>query len=197
MRSLLLLAAVVGFSSFAAADEKYVTVKGQVKWKGDKAPDLVAIDVKTDKATCCKEGDLLPTNQIVDPKSLGVKYVVVWLRPDDEDRTKTFPQESIKADLKKPKSVAHAIDQPKCQFEPRVLAAREGDTLTFKNSAAIGHNTNYSSDGESFNLTVPAGSEYKLKNPLAVQRTPITFKCDARPIRSAVSFVAERMTIAS
>ena len=182
MRSLLLLSAVVGFGVSAQAQApKYVTVKGQVKWNGEKPPELVPVVVKVDAATCCKAGPLMPSNQIVDPKSLGVKSVVVWLRPDTLVRTDPFPQKEIKADLLKPKSVQHTIDQPTCQFEPRVLAARAGDTIVIKNSAGIPHNINYSSDLESLNLLMPKESEVKLKNPLEVQRTPIAFKCDIHP----------------
>jgi len=186
MRCLLLIAAV-GFSvaARAADDPKYVTVTGQVKWNGAAPPALAPVDVKVDKVTCCKAGPLLPSNQIVDPKSLGMKNVIVWLRPglapDDTDRTKTFPLEKIKADLQKPKAKEHVIDQPTCQFEPRVLAARDGDTLVVKNSAGIPHNINYSSDTEALNMLMPAKSEVKLKAPLAVQRTPVAFKCDIHP----------------
>lgn len=165
----------------AAAQDKLVTIKGQVKFNGDKAPAVKIVDVTTDKAVCCKDGDLADTQVLVDEKSLGVKNVIVWLRPDSMDRKETFPLDKVPAKLKEAKPVAHVIDQPKCQFEPRALAARAGDTLVFKNSATIPHNTNYSSDPESFNVNIPAGSEKKLDKPLAAQPTPITYKCDVHP----------------
>ena len=165
----------------AAAQDKLVTLKGQVKFNGDKAPEIKVVDVMTDKAVCCKDGPLGDTQQIVDEKSLGVKNVIVWLRPDTTDRKDTFPLDTVPAKLKEAKPVAHVVDQPKCQFEPRVLAAREGDTVTFKNSASIPHNTNYGSDPESFNVNITAGSEVKLKAALKAQTTPVTFKCDVHP----------------
>jgi len=169
----------------AAAQDKLVTLKGQVKFNGDKAPEIKVVDVMTDKAVCCKEGPLPDTQQIVDEKSLGVKNVIVWLRPDTTDRKDTFPLDKVPAKLKDIKAVDRAVDQPKCQFEPRVFAAREGDTLVFKNSATIPHNTNYSSDIESFNVNIPAGSEVKLKNSLKAQTTPVTIKCDVHPWMNA------------
>jgi len=164
----------------AQAVGDYVTIKGQVKLATIPKPDEV--NVTTDKPICCKDGaPLLDTKVIANAKTGGVKNVIVWLRPDDEDRTKTFPQDKIHPDLAKPKSVKHTIDQPNCQFEPRVLAAREGDTLVVKNSATIGHNVNYSSDAESINLTIPPGKQHELAQALKTQRTPIAFKCDIHP----------------
>ena len=178
MRCLLLLSAILCLGSFARADEKYVTIKGTIKWNEDKAPAKAIIDVKTDAATCCKAGPLESSKIEVDAKTLGVKNVMVWLRPVDADRTKTFPLAQIKAELQKPKGKEHVIDQPKCQFEPRITLARLGDTLLIKNSAAIPHNVNYSSDIESFNSTLPAGAEKKLDKPLEVQRSVINVACN-------------------
>jgi plastocyanin len=163
----------------SAISQDYGTIKGQVVLS--KAPKLEAINVTTDKAECCKDGPLMPTDVEVDAKTKGLKNVIVWLRPDNDDRKASFPTDKIHPDLAKPKPVTHTIDQPKCQFEPRVLAAREGDKLIVKNSATIAHNINYSSEAEPFNLTLPAGKSYELKNALAAQRFPVSFKCDIHP----------------
>lgn len=181
MRCLLLLSALLGAGAFAQADEKYVTVKGAIKWNEAAAPAPAIIDVQTDKAVCCKDGNLLSTKIEVDAKTLGVKNVMVWIRPDDIDRTKTFPVAQIHPALAKPKSKEHIIDQPKCQFEPRITLAREGDTLVIKNSAGIGHNVNYSSDAEQFNVTLPKDTERKLAAPLVTQRSVINVACNVHP----------------
>jgi plastocyanin len=181
LRSLLLIAGMVSIAASAAAQNgKYVTVKGQITWPGE-LPKLVAVDVKADKPVCCKDGPLMPTDVEVDPKTKGIKNVVVWVRPDTENRADTFPQDKIHPDLLKPKSVAHIIDQPKCQFEPRVLIARAGDTLEVKNSATIAHNVNYTSGTESFNKLIPAGGSIKLEKPLEAQRTQIPLACNIHP----------------
>ncbi len=178
MRRLLLLSAALLAGSSARADEKYVTIKGLVKWNGDKAPAADVVDVKDFKAACCKDGNLLSNKFAIDAKSLGVKNVIVWLRPDTEDRTDAFPADRVNPVHAKPSSKQHVIDQPVCQFEPRVLAARAGDTLVVKNSSAIAHNINYVSDPESFNVTIQAGKEHKLSKPLEANRLPIAYKCD-------------------
>ena len=72
------------------------------------------------------------------------------------------------------------MDQRGQQFIPRVLVAREGDTIEFKNSAPVNHNVNYSSDAESFNNNM-APSTSKKTQPLKYQFGPITFKCDIHP----------------
>ena len=158
----------------------YVTIKGQIKWPGE-APKLMAVNVTADKATCCKDGDLMPTEILVDPKSKGLQNVVVWVRPDTEDRKDVFPADKIHPDLMKPASKALVIDQPRCQFEPRVLVGRTGDTLEVKNPSTIPHNINYNSDVEAINPLIPAGGAVKLKNPLAAQTTPISFSCNIHP----------------
>jgi len=159
---------------------EYVTIKGKVTWPGA-APKPAVLNVTADKAVCCKDGDLLSTEILVDPKSKGLKNVVVWVRPDTEDRKDVFPQDKIHPDLSKPKSNALVIDQPKCQFEPRILVGRTGDTLTVKNSSTIPHNINYSSDMESINPLIPAGGVVNLKLPLAAQSTPIPYSCNIHP----------------
>ena len=183
MRCLLLLA-VVGMGSAAlAADEKYVTIKGQVTWNGKAAPapELIQFKGHADQKVCCKAGPLVSSQIEVDPKTLGLKNVVVYFRPDDTDKEKTFPLDKVKPNLAKPKSKEHVIDQPTCQFEPRMTVARAGDTLVVKNSATIAHNVNYSSADEQMNPLLPAGGEVKLKNALVAQRTSIIISCNIHP----------------
>jgi len=181
MRIPLLLAALLGcVTAAASANEKYVTIKGQVKWNGEKAPDVVLVNLAghLDRAACCVKGPLASTVLEVDAKTLGVKNVAVWLRPNDAIKANTFPLASVKPELAKSKSVERIIDQPMCQFEPKVTMARAGDTLVVKNSSKIGHNVNYSSDIEISNKLVPAGGELKLAKPLEAQRLPITVACN-------------------
>jgi plastocyanin len=187
MRSSLLLAAILGCATSAKADEKYVTIRGQVKWNGEKAPEVALVNLAghPDKAACCVAGPLASNVLEVDAKSLGVKNVVVWLRPDDKIKDNTFPLAQVKPELAKPKSVVRVIDQPMCQFEPKITIARAGDTLVVKNSAKIPHNVNYSSDNGAINQLVAAGGEMKLPLALAAQRLPISVACNIHPWMTA------------
>jgi plastocyanin len=162
-----------------AAEDKYVTIKGQITLK--EVPKGEVLNVTTDKAECCKDGDLISSRLVVQPNTKGVLNVVVFLRPDDENRDAKFPQDKIHPDLKKAASKQHVIDQPKCQFEPRIIAAREGDTLLVKNSATIPHNTNFNGCGYEFNSTLPAGKEVKPDGAFKADRRPAIFKCDIHP----------------
>jgi plastocyanin len=178
LAGLLVAVAAVGLSPAQNAGD-WGTIKGQIKLTA--APEPKKVDVTVDKEHCLSKGTLVYTDIIVDPKSKGVKNIVLWLRPDDTNLRATFPKEKIHPNLAKAPAKHHLIDQPCCQFEPRVLAAREGDTLEVKNTAPVPHNVNYSSDDDAFNITIPSGKSFKLSKPLAAQRTPIPFKCDIHP----------------
>jgi plastocyanin len=162
----------------AQADGDWATIKGQVKLT--KAPAAKPVNVTADKAFCEKDGPVVSEDIIVG-KNGGVKNVVVWLRPDSTDRKAAFPKDKINPELAKAPPVVRKIDQPCCQFIPRVLAAKTGDTLEIKNSAQVNHNINYSSDAESFNVNVPPGKTHTAAQPLAAQNSPIPFKCDVHP----------------
>lgn len=157
----------------------YGSIKGQVILPNP--PQKTAINVTVDKEHCLSKGEQFPTDIVVDPKSKGVLNVVVWLRPDDNNRRAVFPQDKIKPELVKVAAKTHVIDQPCCQFEPRVIAARSGDKLLIKNSAPVAHNINYSSDIESFNVTLPPGKSHEAQQTLQAQSSPIPFKCDIHP----------------
>jgi plastocyanin len=175
------LAGVLSATQAKNADNgDWITIKGQVKMAA--APKPNPINVTTDREHCLSQGELVYEDLIVNPKTQGVKNVVVWLRPNSPDRRATFPQEKIHPDLAKgkvkPKN--HEVDQPCCQFIPRVVAGREGDTFEFKNSAPVNHNVNYNSEAESFNINMPPNTSKKTQS-LQAQATPITFKCDIHP----------------
>jgi plastocyanin len=172
---------VAGVFAVTPAQDKgsWGTLKGQIKLTA--SPEPRKVDVTTDKEHCLSKGPLVYEDVVVNPKSKGVKNVIVWLRPDTDNRKDPFPKDRIHPALAKGSAKHHVIDQPCCQFEPRVLAARAGDTLEVKNTAPVPHNVNYSSDAETFNVTVPSGKNFNLNKPLEAQSTPIPFKCDIHP----------------
>jgi hypothetical protein len=73
------------------------------------------------------------------------------------------------------------LDQPECQFEPRVIAAREGDWLLVKNSSAIRHNVTFTDRwAVDINRTLSA-SEVIETGPLSADRVPATVRCTVHP----------------
>jgi plastocyanin len=181
LAGVLALAAELTATKAQAPGGDWASIKGQVIFT--KAPEPGKVDVTTDKGHCLSKGPLVYEEVIVDPKSKGLKNVVVWLRPDDPDRKAPFPAAKIHPNLAKAAPKNHEIDQPCCQFVPRVVAAREGDTLEVKNSAPVAHNINMNADNPAFtfNITLPAGKSHKPAGPLTAQSTPIPFKCDIHP----------------
>ena len=158
----------------------WATLRGRVTWPGP-LPTPTFAKVTADVASCCQDGPLADTSLLVDPKSRGVKNVVVWLRPDTDDRRDTFPPDRAHPSLKVVRPTEHMIDQPKCQFVPRVVAAREGDSLAFRNSAPIPHNVNIVSDYHDLSQTIPSGGDYRVTRPLVAEPVPLLVKCDIHP----------------
>jgi hypothetical protein len=166
-----------GFSS--AADEKWVTIKGQVVFPADKKlPKRSALNVTQDKDHCLSKGDILDESIIVNPKNRGIKNVVVYLRPDDTTGRAQFPKDKIFPDDAKRKPAEVVIDQPCCMFVNRVTVARVGDTIVVKNSAPVAHNFFWDSGNNgAYNITVPKMDKWKMPAPLAKENPPIQFKC--------------------
>ncbi len=150
------------------------TVKGQVVFVGD-VPTRAPVKVDKDKEACEAHGQLVDEKPyVVDKDTKGVRWAVVWLVDPDNPRA-ALP---IKPELKdvNPKKVS--IDQPTCQFEPHVLALRQGQDLEIKNSASISHNTKLDGGGQNadFNEIIPPKS-HKDVSDFKASSTPIKVAC--------------------
>lgn len=174
-----LLSVAGGLLALAAPvpkDHPWVTVRGYVVWpKGQDIPTRKEVNVPAgqDRQACCADGPVLAETLVVNEKNRGVANVVVWLRPDAKDGKEPFPKARIHPDLAKPKPVNHVVTMPRCRFAPRVIAARHGDTLEYRNDAAIPHNVRYDTFADSlFNVLVPAGKKYVPEKPLAASFAP-------------------------
>ncbi len=184
MNRLRLIALLAGVCALAAPlasradDATYTTIKGQVILPNPPAP--APVNVTADPAHCLAKGPLVSDEVIVDKKTNGLKNVVVWLRPDSDDRKAKFPQDKINPALAKVAPKNHVIDQPCCQFVPRIVAARAGDTLEVKNSAPVAHNINTEA-GAIGNVGMQANTNIKAPKPLEASATPIPFACNIHP----------------
>ncbi len=163
------------------ATAKWATVTGRVVWP-ENGPGIPAIVVQTDKEHCLSKGELTPDEVIVNKKNRGLKNVWVYLRPDSDARDATFAEAQIPEALRTPKAREHAVDQPCCQFIPRVLAVRVGDTIAFKNSSPISHNVKYTSNTATpdFNVTMPPGQSHTTP-ALKADLRPNSFECNIHP----------------
>jgi hypothetical protein len=163
----------------AAQKDKWGTIKGKVVFDGKPpAPgEVVGLKGHMDEKHCRSEGALVTEDWVVDPKTNGVQWVLVWLAPDPDSGEETLP---IHPSLAKVPDKPAVTDQPCCKFIPHVLAMREGQTWLVKNSSPTKHNVNYVGNprynkGENFIIESKASREIK---GLKAQKLPITLRCD-------------------
>ncbi len=183
IRLVFAMTVLTGLAAVAAPvpKDQWHTVRGRVVWpKGDEIPEAKLINVTNDKVACCA-GVLRFDELLIAPKSRGVRNVVVWLRPDTKEWTDPFPKDRVHPDLAKAKPVNHVVRMEKCQFVPRVFAARAGDTWEFQNEDAVAHNANVDHDDLAFNVTLPPTKGHAAKEPLRANAKPLYYKCDIHP----------------
>ncbi len=168
------------------------SLSGRVLYKGvpPKPADITdKMKIHADKA-CCLGGkglELVDNTWIVDPKTMGVANVLIYLKAPTG---KYFPIHV--ADKKRADTVV--LDQPHCMFDPHVLAlypsyfdgekqVPTGQKFIVKNSAPVPHNTratgNATKPNNSFNINLPPGGE--LPKLLEPQPLPILINCDIHP----------------
>jgi hypothetical protein len=160
-----------------------VAIKGQVVYPdGLPIPQQKPVNVNADRNHCLANGPILDETVVVNPKTRGVKNVVVWLRPDDPNPKAAFPPHHLPPDDATRKPAEVVIDQPCCVFVNRVTAARVGDTLVVKNPAPVAHNFFWVSENNgSFNPNIPPKDEFRLPNPLAAETAPVGYSCSIHP----------------
>jgi plastocyanin len=167
----------------ATAADEWTTIKGQIVLPKPVEPKK--LEATADKEFCTSAGPLLDET-IITGKTGGVKNLIVWLRPDSDDRKAEIPKDKINPVLAKAAPVERVIDQPCCQFIPRITAAKAGDKLLVKNSAKVLHNINMSADDSvnpkfTFNNGIPAGGQFAVPATFAAQRGAIPFSCNVHP----------------
>jgi plastocyanin len=163
-------------SSAAAQKKEWATIKGQIVWQGD-VPKQAPIKV-TVPANICKDAPPIEEDYMVNPKNKGVKNVFVWIRPTGAKKDAAFPAAGIHPNLMMLANKNVEIDQPCCKFIPHVLAAREGQTMTIKNSASFAHNAKWSSENNGdINPLMVAGAKFVLPKALVAEPGEISLSC--------------------
>ena len=177
------------------------SVSGKVTLNGPlpEVFDLTELMKKHADKVCClapkaKPAEKVDLTWVVDPKTKAVANVMVWVRPPVG---KFFP---IHNSYKVRKETI-TIDQPHCQYLPRVSAfqpyyldngkeVETGQKLVFKNSAVVQHNVRVVGNGidnVGFNKNLPAGTE--IDATLKPQRLPLEVRCDIHTWMTARVFV--------
>ena len=165
----------------AAQPPAWVTFKGQVVFPAD-VPIPPRKALAGGGGIACLKGPLLDEAILINPKNRGIKNVVVWLRPDNMMPKAALAPNEIHPDDAKRKPADVVIDQPCCMFVERITAARVGDTVVVKNSAAFAHNFFWVSENNgSFNPNMVAGGEFRFPNPLVAESTALGYSCAIHP----------------
>jgi len=161
----------------AGQDQQWGTIKGTVTWAGDAVPTRAELNVDKDKKECLAKGPLLSEDYVVDGKTKGVQWVMVWLVDAKDAKAKLPVHPALQAF---PKTVA--FDQPCCMFEPHVLGVRAGQVVEAKNSATIPHNVNVigGAKNPNENVIIPAGKSHEIKGWNA-SPTPVSVSCTIHP----------------
>jgi RNA polymerase sigma factor (sigma-70 family) len=169
--------------------KKWATLSGRVVFERDR--DLpkarpVPADLVKDADVWKPFGPLTYATTTIDPNTRGVADVIVFLRPDSDDRKADFPLDRAHPDraAAKPQDCAVALAGPR--FAPRVLAARAGDRLVFQNQLPVAVTVAHvaSPDGGNpkvnFNVMLARGDTYT-SDPLTATTHPDQFANHIHP----------------
>lgn len=160
----------------SAPAQQWGDIKGRIVLDADKAPDPKVLQVNKDQNHCLAKGPINSDALIVDPKTLGVKNVFVWLIPDSMNGK--LPVHPALANVPKQKV---EVNQPCCMFVPHALCMREGQVLVANNPSPIAHNFHYQSlKNPGDNKIMPAGGKIEITD-LKADRIPVMMNCDIHP----------------
>ncbi len=154
----------------------------------------VPADLKIDTADrnyCIATGQTFKNRSVIVGKEGGLRdaYVMMYFGRGDDKRPAVHPSydDSVK------KSVA--LNNEKCQFEPRAVFLRTGQPLEFQNSDSIGHNCHIVTMGNEENCSLGAGQTMELKLDES-DRVPGIVKCDVHPWMEALLLVRDEPYVA-
>ena len=171
-----LVAAALSQSPAPAQDKDWVTIKGQVVYDGE-PPQPAVLKVDKDQEHCLGKGPLVNQEWVVNSKDKGVKNVFVWLTAAGGGKLKVNPE------LATIKDKVVTLDQPRCAFEPHVVALREGQTLRVHNSAPVAHNISWQGSrlkNPGNNVILPPGGQQNITNFKADTQV-VSLSCNIHP----------------
>lgn len=130
---------------------------------------------------------------VVDRKSRGVKYVLVYLQPDTGEAKPKSAVDSHagKKGKRSPAVKPPTIDQAEHRFVPHLLAIGDGQRVKFTNADAANHNVRAVSlqEANNFNVFTAAGGGYEHTFVADKKSRPIRLTCDIHPWMSAWIYV--------
>ncbi len=156
------------------------TIKGTVKFGGERPEPLPALSIGADKAEGCVADmkDLDKTDRKVMIDKMGrVANVVVMVE--------------VKGAKMEPLKEPVVLDQKGCRFEPHVVVVPVGSKIKYVNSDSVNHNVHtYAKKNRTMNNNVAGGSS---EEQLLEKDEVIEVKCDIHPWMNAYVVVSESM----
>ncbi|MFO0824906.1 MAG: hypothetical protein U0792_17600 [Gemmataceae bacterium] len=152
----------------------WTTVRGQVT-----LPANVAIPVP--KPVGGAKG-VVDETVVVNPKSRGIKNVVVWLRPNVANLKAGFAPNEVHPGDANRKAGDVIAELEGDRVKPRIVAARTGDTVVVKNTSTVAHRFFWvSTNNGDLDIEVAPGGRLRFAQPLASNSVPAQFICTDRP----------------
>ncbi|PQO38527.1 twin-arginine translocation signal domain-containing protein [Blastopirellula marina] len=158
-------------------------LKGRILLDGD-VPERKEVDLSTaalnaeDLKWFRSLGPILNEDWVVDPKTKAVRWVYVWLIPEDKQGTLT-PHESLTVLGDDEKIIP--IDQEPTGYVPHAVAIREEQGILMRNQGPVAHVFNMQGfSNPSKNIAMPPGSEIPVKGLMA-ERAAIKISCPPHP----------------
>jgi hypothetical protein len=181
MRLTVICTAIAFLSALPAVSQEYGSIKGRILWDNTKSiPPVADQKVTKEQEHCLANGPIKKDDLLIDPKTLGVKNVMIWL---NDDANGNFNKAKIHPKLAAIPKDTIVIDQPRCAFVPRITMMRAGQKLEIKNSAPVAHNTRLTGDPKingTINLTIPPKQEIVRDGDKALkaEKRPLLVNCD-------------------
>lgn len=164
------------------------TIKGKVVFDGVVVPAPAPLAGVI--PACLANGPILAEKLVVDPKSRGVRWVMVWIAVENKDAADHAAVPPIHPALQKPDKLDVIVDQPCCKFEPHVFGVRTGQNVIGKNSSALLHNMFFQGRSLNDNKGInPGGQHVWQANLLKPHFLPTTVSCSIHPWMSCRMFV--------
>jgi hypothetical protein len=152
------------------------TVRGRVIWGSKTVPQQKPVRVTKDRDHCLAGGPILTEDYVINPKTKGVRWVLVFLAPAGKKPLRIHP------DLLKP--FARSIDLTIwCgRFKPHFLALRQGQIVRIHNPGRICYNANWYGTGQaqSGNVLIPPEGTHVVRN-LKPERLVIPLRDSIHP----------------
>ena len=174
--ALIALAASFCIASAASAEQQYGTLTGTFTFKGT-APAMKKLAVPAGIAGCGAKPSL--DESLVIDKNGGIRDVVIYVLGDPKDFSKAV--KPIHPDYDKFKTAKIPFDNASCTFSPHIQKLWTSQTLVFKNSDKVSHNTFGSPfENKEFNNLIPANSHLGQPMPLP-EKIPFSIACTIHP----------------